>query len=277
MWWGWQIQTSTKEYYFNQYLYKGIWDKTWWCPAINPHNITELLRFCHLSSVACIYVTRGWSARGPRFNIGTRYKDICSSFCLLSSFSSFPHTNMQCIRVKHFSIIYLKCVESKHMFLISKHFECLIIFILRFGFCYFCLFVLFSVVYWLCIWGKIILVIILPQICSQCITLNKTKQTKTTKTKMKNKIKNNNNKKHPNCAPKLCTWQPCNHGLDTVHTTLGHHFNEWPILSKLLTLYCSTCWMKIKVAGVSSGVCEKINIGIFNLDSLHRWAVAVCK
>ena len=34
--------------------------------------------------MACIYGTHGWGARSPRFKIGTRHHDFCSSFCLLS-------------------------------------------------------------------------------------------------------------------------------------------------------------------------------------------------
>ena len=80
------------------------WDRNWTTSRMKknqPHIPMESLWFHRLSSVACIYRTHGWGARGPRFEIGTRHHDFCSSFHLVSfiilffhsSFSSFPYEN----------------------------------------------------------------------------------------------------------------------------------------------------------------------------------------
>ena len=80
--------------------YKGTWDKTRWCHVINSHIPTELLRSRRQSSVACIYGTSDWGARGPGFEIRTKHHDFCSSFCLFhSSVSSFTKKNTKWVRV----------------------------------------------------------------------------------------------------------------------------------------------------------------------------------
>ncbi len=50
--------------------------------------MVQSLWFHRLSSVACIYGTGGWGARGPRFKFGTGHFDFCSS---LSSFIHPSH------------------------------------------------------------------------------------------------------------------------------------------------------------------------------------------
>ncbi len=79
---------TAKNYYSNQHICEGTWDWIRWCHAINPHIPMELLRLRRQSSVACIYLTHGWDARGPLQDIMTSVPPYVSFH---SSFPSFPH------------------------------------------------------------------------------------------------------------------------------------------------------------------------------------------
>ena len=78
-------EPTAKKYHSNHRLYKRTWNKSQWRHAVNPHIPTESLRFHRLSSVACIYRTCGWGARGTGFE---RNQDKTSwpLFLLLSPF-----------------------------------------------------------------------------------------------------------------------------------------------------------------------------------------------
>ncbi len=72
------------------------------CKPLYTHWISA--NSCRLSSVACIYQTHGWDARGPGFE--TRQDIMTSvppSVFFNSSFSSLPHKNTLRVRVNLFS------------------------------------------------------------------------------------------------------------------------------------------------------------------------------